>query len=247
MTLLETTHHENHEHHAITSLRPAMEPISLPIEMRGCRKIQSRSAISSRGVVVARLMGTSGLARIGYESSLERACLLIALAQHDTIDIVEQPFTLRYLDTEGKQRRYTFDYLITKRDGKRIAVEVKSSAQAEKPHVRSKIKAAASKLVPEYADEVFIFTERDYSRVQLENAEQIVNCAREIDPESDYQLRDVVDSLSGSVSISELIKLSKLAERGFPAVVRALRSNQLHWPQEQLIGPKMLVRRGESS
>lgn len=101
--------------------------IRLPEALRGSRKIQSRSRVSARGILVSRFRNSSHLSLTGYESSTERAFFLVAAADPNTVDIVEQPFTLRYIDGSGRTRRYTFDYLVTMRDGRRIAVEVKSS------------------------------------------------------------------------------------------------------------------------
>jgi hypothetical protein len=218
-------------------------PIQLPQKLRGSRKIRSRSAISARGILVARIRGAKRLTRIGYESSLERSFALIALADADTVDIVEQPFTLRYIDADGKTRRYTFDYLVTKLDGCRIAIEVKNSQQAKKPKVIAKIGDAALRLVPEYADEVFLFTERNFTRTQVENAEQFLNCQREIDPDADDQLAEIISALKGKMTVSDLVRVSGLAERGYPAVVRAMYNNLLHWKRKMLIGPKTMVSR----
>ncbi|WP_299281812.1 TnsA endonuclease N-terminal domain-containing protein [uncultured Tateyamaria sp.] len=227
----------------IFELSTGSVPIQLPQKLRGSRKIRSRSAISARGIIVARIRGAKRLMRIGYESSLERSFALMALAEAETVDIVEQPFTLRYIDADGRTRRYTFDYLVTKRDGRRIAIEVKTSQQAKKPKVIAQISDAASRLVPDYADEVFLFTERNFTRTQVENAEQFVNCQREIDPDADDQLAEVISTLKGSMTVSDLVKVSGLAERGYPAIVRAMYSNLLHWRRQALIGPKTLVSR----
>lgn len=217
--------------------------IQLPKALRGSRRIQSRSRVSARGILAARFRDSKRLSLTGYESSTERAFFLVALTDPNTVDIVEQPFTLRYIDEAGRTRRYTFDYLVTMRDGRRIAVEVKNSAQARKPKVVERIRQAASRLVPEHADEVFLFTEESFTRTQIENAEQFLNCQREVDPEADRQLGTAVSTLRGSTTVSDLIKISGLAERGYPAVIRAMYSGSLQWNRERLIGPKTMVRR----
>ncbi len=228
-----------------TASKPSLiaEPIQLPLPLRGSRKIRSRSSISARGTIVARFRCTNRLARIGYESTLERAFVLIALTDCNTADIVEQPFTLRYVDAGSRPRRYTFDYLVTMRDGRRIAVEVKNSQQASKPQVISKVSYAASRLVPDYADEVVLFTEKNFTRTQVENAEQFVNCHRQANPDADNRVLAVISTLQGSMSVGDLVKVSGLAERGYPAVVRAMYSNLLRWHREALIGPKTMVSR----
>lgn len=228
-----------------TASKPSVtaEPVQLPLPLRGSRKIRSRSSISARGVILARFRNSTRLAQVGYESTLERAFVLIALADCNTTDIVEQPFTLRFVDSESRPRRYTFDYLVTMRDGRRVAVEVKNSQQASKPKVISKVRDAASRLVPDYADEVVLFTEKNFTRTQVENAEQFLNCQREADPNADNRLLAVISSLQGSMSVGDLVKISGLAERGYPAVVRAMYSNLLHWKMDALIGPKMMVSR----
>ncbi len=220
-----------------------LAPVTLPTGLRGSRRIQMRSSVSSRGLLVARIGDADRAIGLGYESSQERACALLALADNDTADIVEQPFTLRYDDETGRTRRYTFDYLITKRDGTRIVVEVKNAMQAAKPHVIAKVRQAAARLVPSHADEVTIFTDQHYTRVDVENAEQLVNCQKEIDDDADAQISTTIQSLQGGMRISDMVSLTGLAERGFSAVLRAMYRKKLSWPKDQLIGPKTVVGR----
>lgn len=227
----------------IGNLPKVSAPIQVPEALRGSRKIQLRSRVSARGILAPLFRGSNRLSLTGYESSTERAFFLVALTNPNTVDIVEQPFTLRYLDQTGRTRRYTFDYLVIMSDGRRIAVEVKNSAQARRPKVVERIREAALRLVPEYADEVFLFTEKSFSRTQIENAEQFLNCQREVDPEADRQLSAAVSTLCGRTTVSELIKVSGLKARGYPAVIRALYDGTLHWNKKRLIGPKTLVSR----
>lgn len=217
--------------------------ITLPIKLRGSRTIKLRSSVSSRGIIIGRIGRSPQLIRLGYESSLERACGLLALADSDTVDIVEQPFTLRYLDEHWKTRRYTFDYMITKRDGTRVAVEVKNSAQAAKSQVIAKVRRAAAKLVPEHADEVTVFSNHHFTRTEVENSELIVNCQKQIDDDADAQISATIKAQQGGMTISDLVRLSGLSGRGFPAVLRAMYRKELSWPQDRLIGPKMIVGR----
>lgn len=221
----------------------ALPPIRLPEQLKGCRRIQTRSAISARGILVVRLPDTSYFTRIGYESMAERACAVISLADGRTVDLVEQPFTLRYIDRLGRQRRYTFDYLVTRRDGRRIAIEVKHAARARLPKVLEKIREAAKHAVPKYADEVRVFTDRHYTRVQYENAEQLLNCRKHPDPEADALMEGTIRKFHGEITVADLVKLSELGNRAYPAVVRALYGNLLSWPKDRLIGPKMPLRR----
>ena len=165
----------------------------------------------------------------------------MALADSATVDIVAQPFTLRYADETGRTRRYTFDYLITNRDGARIVVEVKNAMQAAKPHVIAKVRQAATRLVPSHADQVTVFTDRHFTRVEVENAEQIVNCQKEIDSDADEKISSTIRSLQGGIKISDLVSLTGLSERGFSAVLRAMYRKELSWPKDQLIGPRMVV------
>ena len=223
-----------------------LAPVTLPTGLRGSRKIQMRSSVSSRGLLVARIGDAHRAIGLGYESSQERACALLALADNDTADIVEQPFTLRYEDETGRTRRYTFDYLITRRDGTRIVVEVKNAMQAAKPHVIATVKQAATRLVPSHADQVTVFSDRHFTRVEVENAEQIVNCQKEIDSDADEKISSTIRSLQGGIRVSDLVSLTGLAERGFSAVLRAIYRKELSWPKDQLIGPKMVVGREEA-
>lgn len=70
-----------------------------------------------------------------------------------------------------------------------------------------------------------------------------MNCQREVDPEADLQLIAAISTLRGSITVTDLIKVSGLAKRGHPAVVRAMYDGSLHWNRQQLIGPKTTVSR----
>lgn len=64
-------------------------------------------------------------ATIDYESSLERDFVLLADWDHDVCAIVAQPLRLDFMDRTGRKRRYTPDFLVTRRDGARSLHEVK--------------------------------------------------------------------------------------------------------------------------
>lgn len=51
-------------------------------------------------------------APIAFESTLERDFLAQATADPDVVEIISQPFTLRFTDPDGRRRRYTPDYLV---------------------------------------------------------------------------------------------------------------------------------------
>lgn len=49
---------------------------------------------------------------LAFESTLERDFLIRADADTSVTEIISQPFTLRFTDANGQQRRYTPDYLV---------------------------------------------------------------------------------------------------------------------------------------
>lgn len=218
--------------------------IQLPSALRGARKISTKSRFSARGYVVARLPDHPNLAKIGYESRLEQAFLLLCLARPDVVDIVEQPFTIVYHDRHGRKRRHTFDYLVTLSTGRRLAVQVKRADRAVEKEVARELALVERSMPSSMADEVRLFTEQHFDWTAVENASQMVECSKHIDKTADDVLGDVIASLQGCTTIRELSSLAGLGRRSYPAIVRAIFSGGLRQISLGFIGAQTIIEKG---
>jgi hypothetical protein len=92
-----------------------------------------------------------------------------------------------------------------------------------------------------------LFTNESYDRIDAVNAEQFHSCYKNLDPDADGALIDVVRTITGTLSISDLVKISELGERAYPAIIRALNFGQLRQVSPGYYGPKTIVARGDLS
>lgn len=218
--------------------------IMLPTPLRGARKISTKSRFSARGYVVARLPDHPNLAKIGYESRLEQAFLLLCLAKPDVVDIIEQPFTIIYHDRHGRKRRHTFDYLVTLSSGRRLAVQVKRADRAVDKEVARELALVERSMPSSMADEVRLFTEQHIDWTAVENASQMVECRKHIDKDADDTLSEMIASLRGRTTIRELGCLAGLGRRSYPAIVRAIFAGSLRQISPGFIGAQTIIEKG---
>lgn len=229
----------------ISSGQSSHPPVVMPAAPRGSRKITTRSRFSARGYVVAHLPARPDQQqRVGYESNLERSFVLLTLSQPDVADLVEQPFTVIYTDGFGRPRRYTFDYLVIRANGRRTAVEVKTAERANTARVRDKLSAVAAQLPSQLADEIRLFTDADFEPWMAVNAAQLLHCRRKPDHAADEVLASTISGLNGQITIADLVDLTGIGARGYRAVIRAIYVNRLNPITPGIHGPKSIVTPG---
>lgn len=119
---------------------------------------------------------------IAFESTLERDLLYLLEFNDSVIDIIEQPFTIEYTNTNGRSVTYTPDYLVhfqssnskssTSPYPKSMIIEVKPNNILKKnfKQLRPKFKVAT-----QYAQECdYIFKIYDESRIRGQDLENIM-------------------------------------------------------------------------
>ena len=97
---------------------------------------------------------------------------LVTLARPDVVRL-ENQVEFEWIDVDGKRCTHFFDFRVTLRDGRRIAVVVKWSREAQKKKFKSKTARIASQVTSAFADEVVVVTERDLDPIEVYNAEFI--------------------------------------------------------------------------
>lgn len=110
---------------------------------------------------------------VRFESGLERDFLTLTRFRSDVLDVLEQPITLEYLDSQGRKRRYTPDFKVAYRD-RTVLYEVKYRQQlrAKWPLYREAF-AFARSWARASGMQFRIVTERLIRTVRFENARLI--------------------------------------------------------------------------
>ncbi len=148
------------------------------------------------------------------------------LARNDVADVVEQPPAVWFVDADGRNRRHTFDFLVTMKDGTKIAIEVKPLAKVEKYHWRERLRRIAEQ-VEGFADRYMLVTEANLPPDAVYNAALLHAVRRDVQPEHDEQIRRLTADLHGSVTVADLVARSGLAGDGFRAIARLIGAGEL--------------------
>lgn len=191
-----------------------------PAPSRGSRRPSRRSKGSARAIVIG------GNREIHCESNPERKCVLMLLARNDVADVVEQPPAVWFIDADGRNRRHTFDFLVTMTDGTKVAIEVKPLSKVEKYHWRERLRRIAEQ-VEGFADRYMLVTEANLPPDAVYNAALLHAVRRDVQPEHDEQIRQLTADLHGSVTVADLVARSGLEGDGFRAIARLIGAGEL--------------------
>lgn len=123
-----------------------------------------RSKGSLRGSMVAMLPGFQRPRLIHFESALEYAFLCLMLVRDDVHHIREQPPAISYVGTDGRPARHIFDFLVTKKDGERIAVAIKPMQRVLKLNFVSELESVSVAVSKSFADRVLLVTDHHIDR-----------------------------------------------------------------------------------
>jgi hypothetical protein len=207
------------ENTAVRLAQPSPEFWIPPGPSIGERDFPFASKASERGFVIA--YGR----RIAYESRLERGFILAYLAQRATKSVIEQSPRFEYVNEDGVFHEHIFDLLVTRHDGKRLAVDVKPYIKSS--DLKALHKCIAGQMSPDIANELLIVTEKKLSRADRYNYELYYAVHREDWPEDDAVVAALIKKLRGPTPIEKIVEKSKLDGYGFNAVVRAVAAGRL--------------------
>ncbi|ULB10227.1 hypothetical protein ORIO_09955 [Cereibacter azotoformans] len=170
---------------------------------------------------------------------------LIALAEPDTVDVIEQVGPVPWTDENGKTHGHYIDQIVVKTGNRRLGL-------TDKPYRRvtpafeaeiAQVDAAARKAG--VIDRLHLVTEYARDPVKLHNADLFRGC-RDADPEVDALAAEVVAALDGEAPLQKLVGEINRGPRGFRALVRLLRSGQLRMVSEEKISHATRVARGRA-
>ncbi|MFV1593833.1 TnsA endonuclease N-terminal domain-containing protein [Phaeobacter sp. JH20_36] len=137
-----------------------------------------RSKGSLRGSMVAMLPGFQRPRVIYFESALEYAFLCLMLVRDDVHHIREQPPAISYVGAEGQSAQHVFDFLVTKKDGERVAVAIKPMQRALKLNFASELEAVAAALPKTFADRISLVTDHHIDKSAAAEAARTLAWAR---------------------------------------------------------------------
>ncbi len=213
-----------------------------PMPSAASRHPAPKSKAASRPIIVT----TTDFREITPESGLEGKAVFVLMAHPDCALLYEQPEAVTYLDTEGVERSHTFDFLVVKRNGVRVAVAVKPSKKAIKYGLRGLLALIASQMDPEFATEVKLLTDIELRPTVVSNAVLIHDARRFPDPDVDGLLAGAVATINGAVTIGSLIRAAGLVghEQAFYGAARAIGEGSLVACQSGFITLDSLVSAG---
>lgn len=212
-----------------------------PEKSRASRIVTKPSRGGSRVTIVA---GTPER-EFHLESYLEAKAAYVILARRETADLQEQPPAINYVDAEGRTRRHTFDFLQTLRDGTRILVAVKPWRRAIEKDLPRTLRSIAEQLGAsdlDIADRVALLTERRLGRDVVHNARLILSVGRDVDPEADAAVAEIVAALQGETTLRGIATSSGFDGRGFRAGIRLIADGRLVVPKAARLAPETRVR-----
>ena len=195
----------------------------------------ARSKLTVRGFTFAMTPADRHWRQIISASQGERETSLLILARPDLWNLFDQPKPVSFVDVDGKQRSHRFDYLAEFKDGRRAAIAVKPQEQVERLNFKATLQAIERDLPVGFADGVFLVTERERHRKEVQNAELLSFFRRYPDPEADGVIGDLISQVWGEISIAELARKSGLEARAYRAAFRAIYSGKLQANKRELI------------
>lgn len=176
------------------------------------------------------------------ESHLEMNLALILSMRPEIADLENQVLFSWSRPQKSAMKRHYFDFRVNFTDGFRTAVMVKESRKLSCPKFCAEAREIASKVTPDFADDVVIMTELDVDPVEIHNA-AFLDSLKETDPEADAAARRAMRGMLGARPISEIVSDVGLSGRGFRAIGRLLRRGEVALAKLERITPEAFIYR----
>lgn len=211
-----------------------------PRPSKASRNIPLKSPASCRGAIVFPEPRPRSCV---FESALEEKTALVILARRDVVELVDQPEAVAY-EVDGKRLEHTFDYLVTLRDGRRLAIAVKPERFVRSRGLDATMRTIAAQMPRTFADGIVTVSEAKIDPVLVANARLVHSVRRDPPSSLDAVVLRVAATLNGAVPISVLAAMAGAADgRGFRAVVRQIAAGFLSAPRGVRLEPETLVER----
>jgi hypothetical protein len=151
---------------------------------------------------------------------------MIALAEPDTVDVVEQVGPLYWFDGKNKRHEHYLDHVVHKADNRKLGLTDKPYRKVHEEfgdEIKQVRKDGQDKKV---IDDLFLVTEYGRDPVKLFNAELMRGC-RDADAMADSEAMALVSEMQEASTIRDLVDLIGMGPRGFRAIVRLIRTEVL--------------------
>lgn len=189
-----------------------------------------RPSVRSKGSLRSFMVNHGDQREIVAESGIERDLAAVLCADRRIVHVEDQPPPLR-LRIDDRQVRRTFDFRVTMRDGRRIAIAVKPAAKIERSGIQTVIDQAENQ-APWFADRFMIVDETKVTRTMGNLAREILHARRFKNEEHIAAVRAAIETVHGTLLIRDLVRLSGV---GAPA----------WWAILYLIGEEELIHDGD--
>jgi hypothetical protein len=168
---------------------------------------------------------------------------MMALAERDTVDIVEQVGPLHWYDSAQKRCDHYVDAVVHKADGRKLGLSDKPYSRVTNELGDELRQVANDGYEKGVLDQLFLVTEFSRDPVKLFNAELFRGC-RDADVQADDEARAVAAEIDGHITLRELVELIGMGPRGFRALVRLIYSEELVLVANTKINHDAFVRLG---
>lgn len=181
-----------------------------------------------------------------FESNLEKRVGITTYYRHDVVDLYEQAPAFEWVDNQtGEVQAHHLDFVVTFRSGLRLGLIVKPEALVEAGDWRRKAQCIADCMPKALADKVGVVSERSLDPVEEFNCFWFHD-VRRADPEADAKAEALARDQVGAVRLADLRDQLGLQGRGFRALVRQIKRQNLRLVRHQKIGLDSFVARGDA-
>ncbi|MBS3652082.1 hypothetical protein KEU06_26115 [Pseudaminobacter sp. 19-2017] len=175
--------------------------------------------------------------KVWFESNLEESALVVLLTLPETLEVREQQ-AAEYVQC-GRKRVHYFDFVQHLASG-RIAYAVKYEDDVD-DELRETLRCVAQQVGDRFAGEFRTLTEKDLTRIQVENAQDVLDAARDFDFEGQSLAAAVLKALPARVTLAEIARASGLGERGRRAAVALVQKGLLKVPSNERLTSNALL------
>lgn len=197
--------------------------IRLPEQSAAERSTQVGSSHHFTGQIVI----GDGVGRLlRTESHLEMKAALILAVRPETAELFEQ-IAFEWTDADGTRRVHYIDLVVQQKDGRWIGYAVRPAARVCPTYLKKLARIKAQAQANGFLWDFRLFSDEDVDPDELFNA-RLLHSVRVPEPNADAIARKVISGARGVVTIGSLVAETGLEGHGFRAVVRQIRSRNLH-------------------
>ncbi|MCI2395727.1 TnsA endonuclease N-terminal domain-containing protein [Aliiroseovarius sediminis] len=198
------------------------EDLHPPLPSRATRGIPKRSKASSRIRIVACLPSHDRPRITQFESKLEQRVWFLISVRKAVWDIREQPEAFKYIGRDGRCSYHFFDFLVTLRCGRVLAVAVKPMAEVKKKNFLLELEDIRASMNSDFADEVILITDQDFTKAEALNAERCNAFVRTRNENLQQKLKALIHVVAFPLSVGELQNRLGAGAEGYRAIFLAI-------------------------